>query len=356
MNTAGKNAIYAAAAGFGLNRYLHARAKRQVLVLCYHGVVSHRPPAAPYEFRNAVSIAEFQVQLEHLTRSFHPVSATDVLLWMKGRMSLPDWPVLVTLDDGYRNNYEHAAPLLKRYGVPALIAISTGYMGTPRLLWPDAVMLRILRWRERWFPLPDASPFAMPEDYPARVALSRKILQWCKAVPVVERDRYLEQIGAGAAKADTEEEHELFDFMGWDEVRSLARAGIEFASHTVAHPILTRLAPQAVAEELRQSKRAIEDELGSECHSVVYPNGTPDAFSPEVADAARQSGYSLGFTLIGGLVDRTSYPFTLPRLMISAAFSRLQFAATVSTSDMTLRRPAARVLGVFARSSHDGAN
>jgi peptidoglycan/xylan/chitin deacetylase (PgdA/CDA1 family) len=85
--------------------------------------------------------------------------------------------------------------------------------------------------------------------------------------------------------------------MGWEELRSLAGAGIEIGSHTRTHPHLTRLGDVELRAELYESRVRIEDELGRPCRLLAYPYGEHDA---RVREAAREAGYEAAFALADG--------------------------------------------------------
>ena len=100
------------------------------------------------------------------------------------------------------------------------------------------------------------------------------------------------------------------DFMlRWDDVRDMARRGIEFGSHTVTHPILSRESRERVTEELVESKRAIERELKRPIASLAYPNGTRADYTAEAIVAARAAGYQCALTTVFGPNEPGDDPF-----------------------------------------------
>ena len=131
-------------------RRMHARG---ILVLSYHGVVSHPQTTAEFPYSNTVHQDEFAYQLDVLRRLFQPISAADWIDALEGRGRLPERPALVTFDDGYRNNLINAAPVLERYGVPALISVCPAYIGADRLLWSHELYFRIVHWSRPTFPI-----------------------------------------------------------------------------------------------------------------------------------------------------------------------------------------------------------
>ena len=117
----------------GINRLVHRFHRSSALVLCYHGLVA-APPQKFFRYRLAVSVAEFDWRLRILRQRFHPISAADLLAWFQAQRPLPDHAVLVTFDDGFRNNLKLAAPLLRKHGT-CMFHVATGYIGDNRILW-----------------------------------------------------------------------------------------------------------------------------------------------------------------------------------------------------------------------------
>jgi peptidoglycan/xylan/chitin deacetylase (PgdA/CDA1 family) len=70
--------------------------------------------------------------------------------------------------------------------------------------------------------------------------------------------------------------------LAWNEIREMLRAGIHFGAHTLTHPDLTRLTLEPLEREIVESKKTIEDALGSSVESFAYPYGRYDARSREL--------------------------------------------------------------------------
>jgi peptidoglycan/xylan/chitin deacetylase (PgdA/CDA1 family) len=127
--------------------------------------------------------------------------------------------------------------------------------------------------------------------------------------------------------------------MNWDELRELARRGVEIGSHTVTHPHLTRLSDAEIERELADSRAEIEDELGRPCMLLAYPYGEHDA---RVQAIARRCNYEAAFALWEGSEPTDRY--ALPRVDIYRRDSLLR--ATLKTSFL---KPSASALLARAR-------
>ena len=118
---------------FELCRFLH---RHRLLVLTYHGVLTQGDRSDRYLDRNCVDASAFREQLRYLSRRHNVLSLQQVEEIIRNKQTIPKYSVAVTFDDGFRNNYSVAYPILERYGIPFAIFLTTGFIGSSdRMLW-----------------------------------------------------------------------------------------------------------------------------------------------------------------------------------------------------------------------------
>jgi peptidoglycan/xylan/chitin deacetylase (PgdA/CDA1 family) len=117
----------------------------------------------------------------------------------------------------------------------------------------------------------------------------------------------------------------------WDQIRDMARQGIEFGSHSVSHPILTKLDDRALDHELTASLQTIKRELGTCLDVLAYPEGSTSAFDARVVEATKRAGYRLGLSYVSGtnILDRFD-PFRVKRMHIDCTLPFIQFRALLA--------------------------
>jgi len=290
-------AVQRIATSIGLNGFLrHTLLSNRILVLCYHNVL-RRPPKYPYAYAIHVLEEEFERHMRFLAKNFNVMSASELVEVMERKTRLPAKSAVVTFDDGYRNGLTVAAPIMRNYGIPAIFNICTGYVSQPVMLWPDEIAFRILNWPDAACPLPDGRIEYLDSDFDKRLKAAVRIQELCKVIDDAQRLAYIATLQSNAASLRDLELDEDARFMSWDDARELSRQGFEIGSHTVTHPILTRLSAERRADELISSKTQIERELGRECRVIAYPNGLTRDADESVYKAADEAGYRIGFTL-----------------------------------------------------------
>jgi len=244
-----KNGVYRAigeaVSGVGA---LDGEADRTLRVLMYHKVNDLWPNPA------TVPTAVFEEQMALLGElAYVPVSLDAVRDHYLQASELPERAVLITFDDGYRDNLENVLPVLRRYGYPAVLFVPIGF-------------------------LDDARP--LPHEEPLRLLGIRN------------------------------------ETVGWDELAELEAGGVRIESHGIGHRPLSELEPAEATREIALSKLRLEQRLGREVDAFAFVKGSLADYRPEHASLVAQAGYKLAFTSVSGANGPASDRFRLRRYNI----------------------------------------
>jgi peptidoglycan/xylan/chitin deacetylase (PgdA/CDA1 family) len=154
---------------------------------------------------------------------------------------------------------------------------------------------------------------------------------YTKAFPILSKYGFAATVFLPTAfVSDTRRLFKGISCLTWNEVRYLNKHGIEFGSHTVDHPQLRDLPRCEIECQLRSSRCAIEDELGSSVTTFAYPYAFPEAdraFVTVLRDLLVESGYKCGVSTIIGTVGDKSDQYFMPRLPINSDDDTRFFAA-----------------------------
>lgn len=328
-----RRAVKAAAAGVmhysGVRKAMAAYRRiqsggRRILIVSYHRVVSDFTGELQRSIPGLlISQETFRKHLEEANAAgYELTSIGDAVDVMAGRRTAKKDLCVVTFDDGYRDVYRYAYPVLKQMGVPAITYLPTAFIGTDKRFNHDRLFHLLHRVQQRRFrPVFDALPTPSLEllgpilsgQKTVSAALDDFIGEHPTRTLTDIIDALEQQLGGGKDLVP-----EQGDVMNWDEVRRMARDGFEFGAHTLGHTVLT-LEPQEVVErEILESKHTIEKEVGITVRDFAYCNGW---YSDEVIRVLSSNGFRSGVTTedfpnrIGG------DPFTLKRKVLWENFS-----------------------------------
>jgi len=287
------------AIGFKLKGLPIVRQSDVLTVLCYHRV-GHLRDDQFHGFRPNFSATpdQFALQMKLFRSFFSPVSLEEVLLWRDKGKPLPPRAVLVTFDDGYRDNGEIAWPIMRDLSIPGIVFLATDHIGTAKpFLWDFAAYCyEATSHRHASVPLlGETSLFTKQERYAATSA-------WVSAVKQQPAQQRRGLMDALAVSLGVSPLSEVFSdlYLDWNEVRRLSREGLEFGGHTHTHPILTRLPAIEACEEIAHCQSRLTAEIGHPARAFAYPNGSAQDYSPEHEEQVRQAGFSIGFSLEPG--------------------------------------------------------
>ncbi|HEU5297035.1 MAG TPA: polysaccharide deacetylase family protein [Burkholderiaceae bacterium] len=215
----------------------------------------------------------------------------------------------ITFDDGYADNEQLAAPILRRVGLCGTFFVSTGFLDGG-CMWNDRVIEAVRACRSD---LLDLSAHGLGSYALDSIAARRRsiddILTRVKHLDQRQRDAITQAIvlAAGGARAPAL-------MMTRQQVRSLREMGMEIGAHTISHPILTRLTPDAAVEEIRGGKTELERILREPVELFAYPNGVPDKdYSADHAAMVRECGFKAAVSTAWGAASMRSDRYQLPR-------------------------------------------
>lgn len=297
-----------------------ARSPRVVVrILNYHRI---NYPHAIEPLDNEVLSAPpelFDEEVGFCRKHFDVLSFADLRSSLDGSTRLPRRPLIITFDDGYRDNYQHAFPILKSHRVSAMFFLAVGFVGTTQLFWWDAVARAIKTYKGRQLRC-DVGGERLELDtqsQEARLESVKRLLRRLKALPNQARMDAVAKLSqtdslSGPANAGGE-------IMNWSEVREMHAAGMEFGSHSMTHPVLSRVEEgDRLRHEVAGSKVALEASLGAPVSVFSYPVGGATAISPTVISEVQKAGYRFAVSYVHG-VNRPSSemdPYAMRRLHV----------------------------------------
>ena len=274
-------------------------------ILYYHRVNDDNDP-----FFDAVPTDLFDKQMRYLARHYKVVSMTDLLRHLEDGTT--ETVVAVTFDDGYQDNYHNAFPILKRYGLPATIFLTTGTLDSGELLWFERLAEAAKNTTREFIDVEIDLPRRFwLRTQAERLTCNTQLFRLLRGLPDAERQarlrEILQQLGGGqdCVRKTT--------MLTWDQVRLMRAHGIDFGGHTVAHPFLSKLTPSQAAWEISQCKRRIEEELQQPVHYFAYPNGREEDFATSNKELLRAAGYRAAVTTIWGMNYRSTDRMELKR-------------------------------------------
>jgi peptidoglycan/xylan/chitin deacetylase (PgdA/CDA1 family) len=267
-----------------------------VVVLNYHRIGNGNE--SPFDRGLWSTDAEaFTDQIRFCKRQLDVITPDDipqVLAHGRGRYAL------ITFDDGYRDNYEIAFPILKAEGVPATFFIATGFVDAPQVPWWDEIAWMVRTSLQERVELPGWIPSPISFDESDREVAVRTLLRAYKVMSPECTDRFLDVIAEATRSGRCGKDLGIGFWMNWDMLREMRAAGMTVAGHSVTHTILARAPLQRQKDEIFGCATRLSDELGEPMRYFSYPVGGPNSFNAVTRDCLREAGVRYAFSYYGG--------------------------------------------------------
>ena len=311
--------------------------RQRLLILAYHGVSTddqHLWNGSMY-----MSPEMFRARLETIAKSGCAVLPLAEAITRLYANDLPDRSVAITFDDGNVDFKERAFPLLKEFGYPSTLYLTTFYSHYNKpifgifceyLLWKgqsETLDLKKITGRDSRIELSSAA---------ARNAAFHEIERHVLAQKMSAQEKTaLAEMLARQLKLDYDAliEKRIMHLLAPEEVTRLAAAGADIQLHTHRHR--TPLDRELFLREIEDNRHSIQAMTGLRPSHFCYPSGVYDKrFLPWL----REAGIVSATTCEMGFASRSSNQLLLPRFLDNAALSSIEFEGWLTGVSAALPR------------------
>jgi peptidoglycan/xylan/chitin deacetylase (PgdA/CDA1 family) len=236
--------------------------------------------------------------------------------------------VVVTLDDGYRDNLTNALPIAEAKGVPITVFVTSGILGNHKGLWWDRLgtLLRSRPPHVREIDLPiSGRNVRLPLGSSGIRADLDSVRRHLLPLRVTEIERALDAVSeqwqvSSASPPDAET-------LSPEDLRQLAASDtVTIGAHTVDHVRLRHRPAREQQDTISGSKRELEQSIGRAVSHFAYPFGRRDDFDDRSVDAVRSAAFDTACTTLPGTARPSTDPYQLPRRLVMD-WGRVRFAA-----------------------------
>ncbi len=291
-------------------------------ILMLHHVLPQKPAGfAPNQLLQITPDFLDSVIREVRRQGYDTVSLSEARARMTGEVKATRPFVSFTFDDGYRDNRDHALPVLKRHGVPMTVYVASDFADHRGFLW-WTVLERVIA-RRQFIALELAGglqTFRCTDDAGKQAAFDR-IYRHLRRMRETEARALVARLAAETGIDPHAPCRELA--MTWSEIREFAADPlVTIGAHTLSHMALAKLPAAQCEAEITGSVRRTEQELGRPCRHFCYPYGGIDSAGQREFDIVSRLGLETGVTTRKGVVGSSHGLSALPRLSLNGLYQR----------------------------------
>lgn len=304
--------IYRAARLPGVRAILEAQ-RTGPIALFYHGVEDRIVDSRVQSLHHRLD--QFEEQILFLRKHFDIISLDYFFECLSNGYKMDPSQVMITFDDGYKNNLRTVAPFLGAYDVPFTVFVSTKHISDGIRFPTYYLRTGIYYSRDKYARILDDEFDIQTEAQKqsaidaissrlkgSRQAVANQIVE--DLIALLPQDQWL----------DLDDRFASDQPMNWSEVMQLSDRNVIIGSHCHDHFILhENQCMEEIGAQLLSSKSLIQEHVG-ECKYIAYPNGGAKDIFSDALTSVRESQYSAGFTTIAGEIDSETNAYILPRI------------------------------------------
>jgi peptidoglycan/xylan/chitin deacetylase (PgdA/CDA1 family) len=294
------------------------RTKRHpAIILFYHRFKEGRRESLPPR----MEIGSFEKQMRYVRKWYRIISLDELVdtLEEEGEFRFPS--LVITIDDGFRDNYDLAFPVLRRSGVPSTVYLTSALIGTGEAPWIDEIGYALWSSRRNEFRL--AGLFgdrvicisSERQKHEAWHAIYENMLYLPHEKKVELVEEVIDELRMGEVNSGTDKGRVMLD---WAEAKKMSENGVSLGAHTLSHPTLSMMSFDNARFEIEESKRIIEDKCGCAVEHFAIPNGRDEDFSEELREWCKKGQFRSVVTTNFGAVKEGSDPYALPRVSLNS--------------------------------------
>lgn len=291
-----------------------------MIILLYHGVTSVSYTGVRNCNGKHIPERLFLEQMKILKKNYHLLSINDIVEYTRHGMALPPNAVVVTFDDGFRNNFENAAPILTDLKIPTTFYISAGMINTNLIFWVDKLELAFTHSKKKILELKisNLNKTYSLSTIESRISALEEVKMICKQTPLQQRHALVDEV---LALLDVDP----YDFvsddnlaMDWRELRTLSDQPLfEIGGHNMYHDVFTSLNEEDLQLEVSLTIDLLRYHLKKKIIHYSYPEGGSKHFDKKCIEILKSSGIVCCPTAIDGVNEDVQFEdlFYLKRIM-----------------------------------------
>jgi len=279
---------------------------QRLLLLCWHGISKEDE----HLWRPSLYITPqlFRRRLEILSELGCTVLSLDDALNRLWAGDLPPRSVVITFDDGFHDFTDHAVPILKDFGYPSTLYLTTYHVDDQRPVYNLTVSYLLWKSHGPGRKLPDGTPIGNKvEAELAAQAMVRQALE--EGLSAVEKDKQARELAAFLGQDyDELDRRRMLSIMTPDKVQYASQSGVTIEAHTHRHRTPDDL--DLMTRELRDNITRIEQITGRRPVHFCYPSGV---YNASYFPLLEKEGFRSATTCERGLATRTGQRYMIPR-------------------------------------------
>ncbi len=299
------------------------------LIFCLHRVIPNGGKSEGFAPNHQLEIspAFLDAALSHIkARGYRLLSMADAVAELNAPTPQRQPFAVFTLDDGYRDNLVHAAPLFRKHQIPYTIYVAPGLVEATCDLWWLALERMIASREELAVGINGENRLVKTKTDAEKHQAWDMLFPHAKNLPEHEQRQWIRNLAA-TCNLDLAEQCRTL-VMDWHEIRDIAKDKLcTIGAHTLNHFALRRLPQTEALREMKSSAEIIADKLQKPVRHFAYPYGDVAEAGPREFGLAIEAGFATAVVTRKGVLypGHAAHLHALPRVMLSGRYQKIRY-------------------------------
>jgi peptidoglycan/xylan/chitin deacetylase (PgdA/CDA1 family) len=295
-----------------------------IKILCYHGVIlkNYKKKVFNYNFKHILA-KDFEKQMKFLNKNENVISLKDIEnIRKKDKKNYS----VITFDDGFKNNYEIAYKILKKYDLPATFFLCPGIINKKILFWVDIVEAYFQYTKEKNFSfiIEDKYFFFDISNLNKKIKVCEKIKKIFKNLDNKKKNFYIKNLKNKLKITNFKKISHLHDILTWKNIKKMNSDKLfDFGIHSYEHEIYSRLSDKEQKDNIIKCKTELFRKAGIKTFLASYPEGKLSDFNLNTIKYMKQNKIRICALSTPGINYANTQNFYFKRYMVG--FNMLKF-------------------------------
>ncbi len=305
----------------GIARLLQNFTEKGAAILVYHSI-NNRDVFCD----NRLNPEIFEKQIAYLSKNYKIVPLSSLIDRLQKKEMISDNWVVITFDDGYKDNITYALPILKKYNVTGTFYLPLDAVFGNYIFFYDEIQWIIDRTRVKNIKVElngQMCVFSLENEKRKKDAIVKLVIG-IRQKSHKERLDFIKQLYKVCRINISLSEKPCSIYMDEDDIKTLCACNMEIGSHTITHPNLATLPGAKLHEEINMSKLRLEKLTQNSLQAFSYPFGKKTTYNDFVKKLIKNAGYTSAVMTVFGKVNHRSDIYALPRIGVRDSIIRLK--------------------------------
>ncbi len=289
--------------GFGLLIRTINNKNNKIPVLLFHRISDEVDT-----YWEPIKTSYFEQIIKFISKKYTVISIDDLF---SGKINNFKNKCIITFDDGYYDFKKNALPILQKYNIPTTLFVATDCILENNIIWTSELNKAIENSKKKEF-FVNKKKYSLKTDYDKHNTVS-KLLDLLKSVKNKERIKILTDI----KKELNYNKPSNLNMLNWHQIKEINKI-VDIQSHSVSHPMMTKLEKQELIFELEKSKKDIEENINIDISYFSYPIGDYNQNVVEETSKIYKAAFVVSDNLVKTtMLNKNLYNYKLPRVNIT---------------------------------------